>query len=815
MFVEDYVKKEKPAEMVIGEEEEDKPPQVSQLLNKLKEFYEEYIVSPISKQTTQKSVLELKGWLDKYASNVKGGKTDIKFNMRPPKIKEICNNIHLHYQANWKIFPQKWQLLLEVMGLNQVHPVLLVSVFQSINDFKAVMKSSDEYTDLIKLLRGLGGQGWWVISIDNIQRYATAFEVTQLPTEEDKKLVHSEIDRLISKQVYPDAAVMIQAFNMYKDFNCDNLTRVLAAKDYVEEAIRFLGDDPSLARIAIKAMNANKHASKARELIRKFNFDPNDFEHIVRAQTFLAVRSLVKRLGWMLSEEIVSSYGQLEKAVLVDVLIRDKLFSEALGVAQRYGIRLPGRLSEEFRNAPKMVPKVNTLMIKDDFGPSEVYLEGADETKYLHMSYFGFKESDVIFLNKEGPLFDETTTKLLSAKTVGVDAEFSSDLIGYKQSTIATLQLATTDIVVIIDFLALENNDKLYDFCCKFFSDSNIEKIGHTFTSDVKCLRSTFKDRPMEFANVINIDNVFVEGNRKFGLAQIVKKVYDKEFSKYNQQSNWKRRPLRRSQIHYGALDAVATLNILLQVRKDGSPLVENIEAENYEAKPTGASESPSKKDIVVQHPELLEEYKQKKDFRFLVDGMLKKLAHNLRNIGLDAVFAEESMKPKQVVELAHSEDRIILTRDRKLMDCKKEKPLIRIQHTDPFMQVKQIIDLLNIQVTKASLLSRCVKCNAKDLKVLSFEEAQKTLQWENQDACQVDEFWQCNQCQQIYWEGGTFDRAKKMFSRLINSGEAGQEEISEKSSPEARREQEIKDAETESVEESALQEVEGMMEEN
>lgn len=812
------MKNEKPTTPQLADEE-DKPPQISQLLNKLREFYDDYITGPISKQDTQKLVVSLKNWLEHYGNKIKGGKIDIKFNLKPPKIREVCGDFHLKYQNNWRIFPQKWQLLLEVMGANQVHPVLIISLIQSIIDFKSTMSTTQDYGIFVNMLKSIGGQGWWVISIDNISKYAAAFEVTTLPTAEDKKLVCNEIDRLIGQQLYPDAAVMIRTFNMDKEFNCKNIARMLSARDFIDEVIRFAADNAELARIAVMEMNANKHASKARELIRKFNFDPMDFEHIVKAQTFLAVRSLVKRLGWMIAEESVSSYGNLEKAVLVDVLVRDKLFSEAIGVAQRFNIRLPGKLANELRTTPGLKPISNMLLAVDDFAPTEVYLDNLDPKTYLTMGDFGFKEEDVQFVCKEGPLFDEMTTRLLNAKTVGVDAEFCSDLIGYQQSTIAILQLATTDLVVIIDFMAMENNDKLYEFCCKFFSDEKIEKIGHTFTSDIKCLRTTFKDRPMDFENVINIDQVYVEGNRKFGLAQIVKKVYDKEFSKYNQQSNWKKRPLRRSQIHYGALDAVATLNILLKVRKDGSPLAENIEAESYQASKMTPAEDAEKKNMVVQNEEKLEEYKKKNDFKFVVDGMLKKLAHNLRNIGLDAVFAEEKWRPTQVIQFAESEDRIILTRDRKLIDCKKDKPLIRILHTDPFMQLKQIIDLLGIQATKASLLSRCVKCNAKDLKMIGFIEAQKTLQWENQDDSLVKEFWQCNQCQQIYWEGGTFDRARKMFSRLINSGEAlpleeGDEEISEKSSPEARRQMEIKVAETDIVDDEAIEEVNDMIEE-
>ena len=53
------------------------------------------------------------------------------------------------------------------------------------------------------------------------------------------------------------------------------------------------------------------------------------------------------------------------------------------------------------------------------------------------------------------------------------------------------------------------------------------------------------------------------------------------------------------------------------------------------------------------------------------------------------------------VVELAETNDRIILTRDRKLIGFKKTRPVIGMVSSDPFTQLKQVIELL---------ASRCVE---------------------------------------------------------------------------------------------------------
>jgi uncharacterized protein with PIN domain len=791
---------EKPAKIP---SEEEKPPAESELKKRIHHFYDKYIgANPaMSKAQTENEVGNLRDWLNQYATNVKGGKTDIKFNMKPPVLRQVCFDTHAKFFNSWRSFPQKWQLLLEVLEKFQIHTVLIITVFQSIEMFKEYLsgEGGKEVDELKKMLHDIGGQGWWCMPISFIEKYVSTFNVVPLSRKEDANLVQSEIKRLMSQKNDSDAAVMIQAFDLYSSFDCEQLVERLArlanadnqkknqqskgesgkneGMGMVDRAIEFVKNNATLGRILINSLYANAYSSQARVLIKKFDFDPYDFPHVIDAQRFLAIRSLVKRLGWMIAEEVVSSEIDKNKALgtLVDVLVRDNLIGEALSVAQRNSLTLSRKTQDELARKGKVNPVPNTLLTKDDFCPTEVYLEGKKLDDYLTLATFGIKENDVIFLNKVDERFHDTCEKLLSSRVVGVDSEFSSDLLGYTQSKIAILQIASDKLTVIYDFLAFGNSDPLYEFCKKLFESETIKKIGHTFVSDIKCLRATFGDRPMSFAAVVSIDDVFLfeDSNQKFGLAQIVKRIYGKEFSKYNQQSNWKKRPLRRSQIHYAALDAVATLHLYLKIEKEKGTFFANVKEVSFSANPQ-EGEAKGKKVELVQNEDLLKKYIEQKHFKFIVDGMLKKLAHNLRNIGLDAVFAEESMKPSEIIKQADLEERIILTRDRKLINCKKDQPLIKIISTNPFAQLKQLIDQLKIRVTKGSLLSRCVKCNGDKLVEITAKEAMEELKWENQEESKVKEFYQCTNCKQIYWEGGTWDRAQKMFAKLINYPELG-----------------------------------------
>ena len=68
-----------------------------------------------------------------------------------------------------------------------------------------------------------------------------------------------------------------------------------------------------------------------------------------------------------------------------------------------------------------------------------------------------------------------------------------------------------------------------------------------------------------------NIGNVFeaqdafkdlTKNKEPCGLAAVVKYLFNKDLCKYEQMSNWEKRPLKFTQIHYAGLDAFCLLMI-------------------------------------------------------------------------------------------------------------------------------------------------------------------------------------------------------------------------------------------------------------
>ncbi|MGZ9112901.1 MAG: Mut7-C RNAse domain-containing protein [Rhodoplanes sp.] len=59
-------------------------------------------------------------------------------------------------------------------------------------------------------------------------------------------------------------------------------------------------------------------------------------------------------------------------------------------------------------------------------------------------------------------------------------------------------------------------------------------------------------------------------------------------------------------------------------------------------------------------------------DLRFLCDEMLAGLGRWLRIAGYDTAIADRGRRDRELVEQAHAEQRILLTRDRRLVEIRR-----------------------------------------------------------------------------------------------------------------------------------------------
>ena len=138
---------------------------------------------------------------------------------------------------------------------------------------------------------------------------------------------------------------------------------------------------------------------------------------------------------------------------------------------------------------------------------------------------------------------------------------------------------------------------------------------------------------------------------------------------------------------------------------------------------------------------------------RFLVDGMLGKLAKWLRAAGHDAVY-EAPFDDLALAERARREDRILLTRDRDLARRRGVRCLlVREEHLDG--QLCQVLSLF----PSPEAGSRCMVCN------VPLEEVPRSAV---QDFLPPyvrqhhERFWLCPSCRRVYWQGSHWQHMQK-----------------------------------------------------
>lgn len=149
---------------------------------------------------------------------------------------------------------------------------------------------------------------------------------------------------------------------------------------------------------------------------------------------------------------------------------------------------------------------------------------------------------------------------------------------------------------------------------------------------------------------------------------------------------------------------------------------------------------------------------------KFIVDRMLGRLAKELRMLGYDTVYYRgENAYP--LIKLAREEDRVILTRNAKLIPKRSEDRLVRIMEDKTPLQLKELIQKKVISLYEENLFSRCLLCNIPLDKIPREEAKGKVPDF---IFYQQKEFSRCPRCLRIYWQGSHQENMQKKVKELF-----------------------------------------------
>src|SRR5215470_3526481 len=132
---------------------------------------------------------------------------------------------------------------------------------------------------------------------------------------------------------------------------------------------------------------------------------------------------------------------------------------------------------------------------------------------------------------------------------------------------------------------------------------------------------------------------------------------------------------------------------------------------------------------------------------KFIADAMLGRLAKWLRLLGIDTIY-EPDLSDAELVRRAASEGRVLLTRDTRLL--RRRGLPARLFITDDHFrdQLRQVVQAFNLDLEQVAF-NRCTRCNALLIARTKTEVCGRVPAYVLDTQ---DQFFQCPQCQRIYW---------------------------------------------------------------
>ena len=205
------------------------------------------------------------------------------------------------------------------------------------------------------------------------------------------------------------------------------------------------------------------------------------------------------------------------------------------------------------------LPKVNlSKYIPDDnFGPHNPNCLALDKKK-VHVSF-------VDSISK----FTENSIKFFQhSKIIGVDSEWKQQFYARNREFCSIIQIANYDEknVMILDMLKLSKEKEFVELFEKYFRNKIF--VGYAFdSSDFEHfslgIQNTFKK-----VTIIDLRDLYQYKYLKKakGLKYMCNEVLGFDLCKYEQCSFWENRPLKQSQLHYAAIDALVCVSLYKKI---------------------------------------------------------------------------------------------------------------------------------------------------------------------------------------------------------------------------------------------------------
>jgi uncharacterized protein with PIN domain len=157
---------------------------------------------------------------------------------------------------------------------------------------------------------------------------------------------------------------------------------------------------------------------------------------------------------------------------------------------------------------------------------------------------------------------------------------------------------------------------------------------------------------------------------------------------------------------------------------------------------------------------------------RLFADAMLGRLARWLRILGCDTAY-ESGIADEDLVRRCLSERRVLLTRDRDLIEEWRVPRALLLVPEDPLEQLRNVVMRLGLEAW-ICFFRRCTVCNAL---VESVERSSVQGEVPERVFWTQEQFVRCPDCRRVYWEGSHTRRIRARVAHVIPELGNGEEE--------------------------------------
>ncbi len=154
----------------------------------------------------------------------------------------------------------------------------------------------------------------------------------------------------------------------------------------------------------------------------------------------------------------------------------------------------------------------------------------------------------------------------------------------------------------------------------------------------------------------------------------------------------------------------------------------------------------------------------------FVADVHLGKLARLLRLLGFDTVHANHYSDEELVAISAH-EHRILLTRDRELLKRSAITHGYWVRSTQPLEQAREVVERFDLRAAVRPF-TRCVACNGL---LAPVRKEDVLLQIPPRVARWREEFYRCQACGKVYWQGTHFPHLERCVASIVGAHREGE----------------------------------------